>query len=135
MCLSCFLVCFFTYQNVFLCNFEKSYSSHFFFQDTTCNTDSYHVFRTFDWHPNPGQVSSQIISVSSCGVGPIDDLCFMCLLEIFQINADWDCLLEHVAQHTHTHQRRLIYSSSVVVVTSFPTPLDMVTEGQIHLNI
>lgn len=104
MCLSCFFWCvFFTYQNVFLCNFEKSYSSRFFFQDTTCNTDSYHVFRTFDWHPNPGQVSSQIISVSSCGVGPIDDLCFMCLLEIFQINADWDCLLEHVAQHTHTH--------------------------------
>lgn len=94
------------------------------------------MFRTFDWHPNPGQVSSQIISVSSCGVGPIDDLCFMCLLEIFQINADWDCLLEHVAQHTHTHTpEETHYSSSVVVVTSFPTPLDMVTEGQIHLNI
>lgn len=33
MCLSCFFWCvFFTYQNVFLCNFEKSYSSRFFFK-------------------------------------------------------------------------------------------------------
>lgn len=135
MCLSCFFWCvFFTYQNVFLCNFEKSYSSRFFFKiphatqiHITCFALLIGILIPDRYHPK------LFLLVHVVWVQLM--ICVLCVCWRFFKLMLTGIVCWNMLRNTHTHQRRLIYSSSVVVVTSFPTPLDMVTEGQIHLNI
>ena len=97
-----FFLCVFLRIRMFFYATLKDHTARVFFQDTTCNTDSYHVFRTFDWHPNPGQVSSKLLLLVHV-VWVQLMICVLCVCWIFFKLMLTGIVCWNMLRNTHTH--------------------------------